>query len=55
MENLKTLMLIYKQWSQSLLEAAIQAVYKSGTGTRGRGTSGLVCGDLGLEDARRGT
>ena len=26
------------------------AVYKSGTGTSGR-----VCGDLGLKDARRGT
>ena len=35
------------------------AVYKSGMGTRGRGhrdlTSGRVCGDLGLGDARRGT
>ena len=28
----------------------VAAVYKSGTGTRGR-----VCGDLGLGDARRGT
>ena len=33
-------------------EASRAAVYKSGTGTRGRGR---VCGDLGLRDARRGT
>ena len=53
MENFKTLSLKKLpclQRSALELPRMRKAVYKSGTGTSGR-----VCGDLGLGDARRGT